>query len=87
MIKQIFLGVVTALVLAGCGVAPVDGTRVLEDAGYTDVIIGGPEILFSGCGDGDTFKSSFTATSIATGRKVTGSLCQGWFKGITIRVN
>jgi len=87
MIKQVCIGIVVALALAGCGVAPTDGTRVLEDAGYTDVVIGGAEILFSGCGEGDTFKSSFTAKSIATGRAVTGSLCQGWFKGITIRVN
>lgn len=77
---SIFLGV--TLLLASCGVNPTTATRALEAQGLTNVQIEGYSWL--GCGKEDTFASNFSATGV-NGAAVTGSVCQGFFKGTTVR--
>lgn len=75
--------VVAAMVaLSGCGVNPQNASRALEAQGLTQVQIGGWSMF--GCGQDDTFKSSFTAIG-ANGQKVKGTVCSGWLKGVTVR--
>ena len=61
---------------------PKGATRTLVDAGYTDIEITGYRWL--GGSDSDTFRTGFKATS-PTGKRVSGIVCSGWFKGYTIR--
>ena len=56
--------------------------RVLEDQGYTRVEITGWR--FWGCSKGDQFHTGFKALSPAK-RPVSGVVCDGWFKGATVR--
>lgn len=84
MLKYLTLAAV-ALLATAC-VEPDKAKRVLEDAGYTNVTTGG-YALWS-CSDKDFFATSFTATSRATGRIVTGAVCSGlMFKNTTIRLD
>lgn len=69
--------------LAGCGVNPNSATKALEAQGMTDVQIEG-YAWFGGCGKDDAFQSYFSATG-ANGQPITGSICQGFFKGTTVR--
>lgn len=71
-----------ATILAGCGVNPSTATRALEAQGLTNVQIEGYSWL--GCGKEDTFASNFSATGV-NGAAVTGQVCQGLFKGTTVR--
>lgn len=71
-----------ALMLSACGVPSDKATRTLKSMGYTEIKIGG--YSFFGCGDNDTFRSNFTAKG-QDGAIVSGTLCSGWFKGITVR--
>ncbi len=74
---------VLAMSLAGC--TDNDGARrALEDAGYSDIQVGG-YALFS-CSDKDTFATKFTAKG-PTHKPVSGAVCSGWFKGKTIRLD
>ncbi len=59
--------------------------RVLEDQGYTDIVIGGADPW--GCGKEDSTSNKFTAKG-PTGRQVRGVVCGtgGWTKGYTVRV-
>lgn len=68
--------------LGSCGVNESNAKSTLEAQGMTNVEVGG--YPFWGCDKDDTFKSKFTATG-ANGKPVSGVLCQGWFKGITVR--
>ena len=78
--SSILLG--AALLLASCGVNPITATRALEAQGLTNVQIEGYSWL--GCGKEDTFASNFSATGV-NGAAVTGQVCQGLFKGTTVR--
>lgn len=71
-----------ALMLASCGVNPTSATHALEAQGMTNIKIGG--YTFFGCDEKDAFRSSFTATG-TNGSLVEGSVCQGFFKGTTVR--
>lgn len=70
------------VLLASCGVNPTKATRALEAQGMTDVKIEG--YAWFGCGKDDTYASYFAATG-ANGVQVTGTVCQGLFKGTTVR--
>ncbi len=59
--------------------------RALDDAGYTDIETLGWS-LFAGCGRDDMFTTRFRAKSMK-GKTVTGVVCNGWFKGATIRTD
>lgn len=69
--------------LAGC-TDETNARRVLEDSGYTDVRLGG--YAFFACSEDDIFRTSFEARG-ANGRTVRGTVCKGWFKGSTIRLD
>lgn len=71
-----------AALLSACGVNPNDAKRSLEAQGMKDVKIGG--YAFLGCGERDNFRSSFTAIG-ANGQPVSGVVCSGFLKGITVR--
>ena len=68
--------------LSSCGVDPKSASRALEAQGMKEVNIEG--YSFFGCGRDDEFASNFSATG-ANGVKITGTVCQGWFKGTTVR--
>ena len=76
-----------ALGLSACS-DPEKATKVLEDAGYTDIKITG--YRFTGCSDDDNIHTGFEAKSL-TGNDVTGTVCGQWApffpKGSTIRVD
>lgn len=59
-------------------------THALHQAGYTDIKIGG--YSWFGCSEDDTFKNKFSAKG-PTGVPVSGSVCMGFFKGSTIRLD
>lgn len=84
VISALFLCIILGgfAMLGSCGVNEDRGKTTLEAQGMTNVEIGG--YPFWGCDKGDTFKSKFTATG-ANGKPVSGVLCQGFFKGITVR--
>lgn len=82
--KKFLIVALAAIALSGCGVNEVKGKRALESQGYTNVKIEG--FSFFGCGEKDTFRSAFSATG-TNGAKVTGVLCSGMFKGITVRMD
>lgn len=63
---------------------PNGARRVLEDAGYTQIIIAGPRLY--GCSKEDWWRTGFAAKG-PTGNNVTGVVCAGWLKGATIRFN
>lgn len=74
--------IVAASSLSSCGVNPTEATRALEAQGMTDVKIQG--YAFWGCAESDEFASKFEATG-ANGNAVSGVVCSGWFKGVTVR--
>lgn len=71
--------------IAGCSAFtdPEDATRVLENAGYTQVKMTGYQ--FMACSKDDTYHTGFEATA-PNGKRVRGTVCAGfWFKNSTIR--
>lgn len=73
--------VVVFILPIGC-IDETGTTRVLRDQGYTDIYITGWR-PFSGSKD-DQFHTGFEATT-PTGKKITGVVTSGIFKGHTIR--
>lgn len=78
--KRLTLALVVAI-LAGCS-DPETASKALQDAGYTDIKLGGAALL--GCAKGDEYSTKFEARG-PTGREVKGVVCSGLFKGATIR--
>ena len=76
------IAIAALTLLAGCGVNAKSATVALEAQGMTNVKIG--SWVFFGCGDSDAFRSSFTATGV-NGKPVSGIVCSGMLKGVTIR--
>lgn len=73
-----------SLLVAGCTDVR-EANRVLLDAGYSDVRVGGYSML--GCSEDDMFATRFAANG-PTGRPVSGQVCSGaWGKGSTIRLD
>lgn len=80
---KIITAVALMMTLSACTNA--DGSkRVLEQAGYTDVQTGGYDWL--NCSEDDMFHTKFTAKG-PTGKTVSGVVCNGVFKGNTIRID
>ena len=67
--------------MAACTDEP-GATVALRAAGYSDIRFTGYSWL--GCGKGDGWATSFTATG-ANGQRVAGVVCAGLMKGSTIR--
>lgn len=59
--------------------------EALKDAGYHPISVGGYGWL--DCGKGDFYATRFKAYSADSSRKVSGCVCQGLFKGKTIRLD
>lgn len=70
-----------ALLLISCTDEP-RASRVLEEAGYTDIQITG--YAWFGCSDGDDYRTGFSAKG-PTGKRTTGAVCCGVVKDCTIR--
>lgn len=85
IIKRLTTGILLlafATIVTGCGVDPRTAKRALEANGLTNIRIEG--YSWFGCGKEDAFASNFSAVGV-NGQPVTGSVCQGIFKGTTIR--
>lgn len=59
-------------------------SKFMENQGYSDVQIG--KYSFFGCGRDDFYRNEFTAIN-PVGNKVNGYICEGIFKGKTIRID
>jgi hypothetical protein len=81
--KKLFVAAIAVLAVTGC-TRPGLAERVLTEQGYTNVDAGG--YGFFSCSEDDVFKTNFEATSPA-GKRVKGTVCSGWFKGATIRLD
>lgn len=84
--KKFILGLVVtslSISLVACTDNPKT-IKVLSDQGYTNITITGYK-AFS-CNSDDTIRTGFTATSIA-GKSVSGTVCTGFLKGSTIRLD
>ena len=77
----IFAAIVAAL--SGCS-SHSEANRALDAAGYTDIDITG--YRFFGCDEKDAWHTGFEATG-QNGRRISGVVCSGLFKGATIRVD
>lgn len=77
-----FVIVIFSIFPAAC-TKPDETIRVLRDQGYTEIKITGYRPFMS---DEDTFSTGFEAKS-PNGRKVTGAVTSGAFKGNTIRLD
>ena len=75
---------ISALFVCSCtnSDAFLKGKEQLENMGYTDIRSTGYNALC--CGENDTFSNGFIATA-KNGNVVTGCICSGLLKGITIR--
>lgn len=80
--KKIIFALAAITLLAGCGVNPQDARRALEAQGITNVQVGG--YAWWGCSRGDNYRSVFTGVGV-NGKRVSGVVCGGWLKGITVR--
>jgi len=77
------LMIIPIVLLASCGNVNIpNGVKAVEAFGLTNVKITG--YSWTGCSEDDNFASNFTATG-ANGKEVSGTLCAGLFKGITVR--
>jgi hypothetical protein len=61
-----------------------DATRILQQAGYTDIQLTGWRPLMAG--KDDDFSTGFKAKA-PNGQIVTGAVTGGWLKGHTIRLD
>lgn len=59
--------------------------RVLSDQGYTQINFTGYRIF--SCGDDYQFHTGFAAKAPNTGRPVSGTVCSGWLKGNSIKLD
>lgn len=71
-----------AFFLSACSDEPT-ALRVLQAAGYTDIVLDG--YAWSGCGKEDHYATAFKARG-PSGVHVEGVVCSGVFKGATIRI-
>ena len=82
MAKKLMVVAIMALSLTGCTNSGAKLT--LEQQGYKNVKLTGYRIM--ACSDDDAFHTGFQAVTSA-GATVTGTVCEGWFKGKTIRLD
>lgn len=79
--KKILIALAVVASLTACS-SRKDAEHALTSAGFTNIETHG--YAFYGCGEKDEFKTKFTATN-PQGKRVSGVVCSGWFKGGTIR--
>lgn len=80
--KKTILIAAMALSVAACGTRSESAEQLLNQQGYTDVETTGYN-MFS-CSEDDNFKTGFTATA-PNGERVSGTVCEGLWKGKTVR--
>ena len=80
--KKLFI-LIAAVALSACSQSD-RATSALKDAGYTNIQTTG--YAWFACSEKDTFATGFEAVG-PTGRKVSGAVCSGVFKGQTIRLD
>lgn len=81
--NKIILACIMALTVSACSDSDT-ATKALRGAGYTQVQITG--YRFFACGERDSFHTGFAALG-PTGVPVKGTVCSGWLKGATIRMD
>lgn len=81
--NKILLLLITVLTLTGCTNAD-KATSVLHKQGYSDIEITGYDLF--ACGEDDFYATGFEAKSL-TGEHISGTVCSGFFKGNTIRLD
>lgn len=80
--KKFLIAALAVLSLSGCTDAE-NATRVLENAGYSDIYITGYKVF--SCSEDDFQHTGFNAVG-PTGKRVSGTVCSGvFFKNSTIR--
>jgi len=62
---------------------PNTARRALDSMGFTQIETLG-WTFFNGCGKDDSFATRFQAKN-PNGKPVSGVVCNGWFKGATVR--
>jgi hypothetical protein len=77
------LAVIVVLLLSGC-TDEEGATEAIKDMGLTPIAVGG--YGWFDCSEDDQFATKFTARN-AQGRNVAGTVCSGWFKGKTVRLD
>jgi hypothetical protein len=80
--RKVFI-LLAALGLASCGPMKADVIHDVEDYGFSEVEIGSWTAFY--CGKDDVWGYHFTATN-SQGRRITGVVCRGAFKGATVRI-
>jgi hypothetical protein len=66
--------------------SPVDSaTEAVKAHGFHPIEVGG--YAWFACGDDDTFQTKFKAYTADSTRVVSGAVCQGLFKGKTLRLD
>jgi hypothetical protein len=85
MRKYVLIGLLAMAVMLtpGC-TQPDKAKRVVEGAGYSNVVVTGWRPMMAG--EDDTFSTGFRAVD-QRGKVVTGAVCGGWLKGSTIRLD
>lgn len=78
-----YLILLPLVILAAC-TDKHGAARALNQAGYSQIHIGGYD--FTSCGKGDDYATRFEALG-PTGVPVSGAVCSGVFKGHTIRLD
>ncbi len=81
--KKLLTILALSLSLTACSDAP-KAERALIGAGYTEIQIKG--MSWTSCSDSDSMSNNFIAKGL-NGQTVTGTVCMGWFKGSTIRLD
>lgn len=85
--RTLIMGVLCCAVLAivflsGCTADKGKVQYLLEAEGCTETVVGGWSMF--GCSEKeDPFVNSFSC--VKNGKRVSGYVCSGWFKGYTIR--
>jgi hypothetical protein len=80
--KKLFAVLAIGLACTAC-TDPVTAQRALDNMGFTEIETQG-RAFFSGCGESDNYATRFKARN-PNGKIVTGVVCNGWFKGATVR--
>jgi len=83
MKKTIFI-IATVIFLTGCLTDNTEARRILEAEGYTEISFTGYKCFT--CSKDDAYATGFKAKTIV-GKEVTGTVCGGFLKGHTIRID
>lgn len=72
------------IMLTSCTSPISEVQRVVENAGYTDVVSTGFKPL--SCSEDDTYQTGFTALNVK-GKRISGVVCKSFFKSYTVRLD